>query len=144
MFSIVTARARAKKTTQRLASLEITRVNYRITELNEWVIVYPSGKAQNNEPLRVKYLFHRWLSHAGIRVIVNLKQVSQLGVWELELLSSFKEEVEERGGTLRICSLKSVRQGCLKSDCLTKQFDIYRDLEHALEVGLGNRQMLLS
>jgi hypothetical protein len=38
------------------------RVNYRITELNGWFIVTPTGKAENNEPLRVKYLFKRWLS----------------------------------------------------------------------------------
>jgi hypothetical protein len=63
-------------------------VNYRITELNEWVIVHPSGKAQNNEPLRVKYLFNRWLTQKGIRVIVNLKELSQLGVWGMGLLTS--------------------------------------------------------
>jgi hypothetical protein len=34
------------------------RVNYRITELNGWIIVTPTGKAENNEPLRVKYLFN--------------------------------------------------------------------------------------
>jgi len=109
-------------------------VNYRITELNEWVIVYPSGRAQNNEPLRVKYLFQRWLTQNGIRVIVNLKEVSQLGVWERELLTSFKEEVKQRAGILRICNSESALQGCFQHDGFTKQFETYRDLEHALEV----------
>jgi len=37
-------------------------VNYRITEVNGWIIVNPSGKGKNNEPSRVKYLLKRWLS----------------------------------------------------------------------------------
>ena len=73
---------------------EMKQVNYRITELNGWVIVTPTGKAQNNEPLRVKYLFRRWLSREGARVIVNLKGLAQLGVWEVGLLTSFKREIE--------------------------------------------------
>jgi CheY-like chemotaxis protein len=44
------------------APLEMIRVNYRVTELHGWCIVTPTGKAENNEPLRVKYLFKRWLS----------------------------------------------------------------------------------
>jgi hypothetical protein len=118
-------------------------VNYRITALNEWVIVYPSGKAQNNEPLRVKYLFHRWLTQNGIRVIVNLKDVAQLGEWERGLLNAFKEEVERRAGVLRLCHLRSSLQGCLHRDRFPQQFEIYQDLEHALE-GEPNRVHLFS
>jgi hypothetical protein len=47
------------------------RVNYRVTELHGWVIVTPTGKAENNEPLQVKYLFKHWLAK-GVPVIVNL------------------------------------------------------------------------
>jgi hypothetical protein len=43
-------------------------VNYRIIEVAGWVVVCPSGKAENNEPLRVKYLFNRWLTREGLRV----------------------------------------------------------------------------
>ena len=39
-----------QRTSKVLGALEIERVNYRITEVNDWVIVHPSGKAQNNEP----------------------------------------------------------------------------------------------
>lgn len=81
------------------------RVNYRITELNGWVIVTPTGKAENNEPLRVKYLFKRWLSQKGARVIVNLKGLEQLGVWEMGLLTSLKREIDQRAGTVRLCQL---------------------------------------
>ena len=39
--------------------MELTAVNYRITEIAGWVIVTPSGKAANNEPLRLRYVFRR-------------------------------------------------------------------------------------
>jgi DNA-binding response OmpR family regulator len=53
------------------APLEMICVNYRVTELHGWVIVTPTGKAENNEPLQVKYLFKHWLAK-GVPVIVNL------------------------------------------------------------------------
>ncbi|HTN71411.1 MAG TPA: hypothetical protein VMO00_10025 [Methylomirabilota bacterium] len=58
-------------------------MNYRITEVDGWVVVNPSGKAQTNEPLRVRYLFKQWLAQNGIRVIVNLKEFSSwaYGKW---------------------------------------------------------------
>src|SRR3989304_5919721 len=67
-------------------------------EVNGGVVVNPSGKAENNEPLRVKYLFNKWLTQNGVRVIVNLKGFSQFGVWEMGLLTSFKKEVSQRAG----------------------------------------------
>jgi hypothetical protein len=67
-------------------------VNYRITETSGWIIVIPSGRAANNEPIRVKYLFNKWLTMEGIRVIINLKEVAHFGVWELGLLTTFKSE----------------------------------------------------
>ena len=39
--------------------MELVPVQYRLTEVAGWVVVTPSGKAENNEPLRVRYLFRR-------------------------------------------------------------------------------------
>lgn len=107
-------------------------MNYRITEVNGWVIVNPSGKAQNNEPLRVKYLFKRWLTQNGIRVIVNLKELPQLGVWEMGLITSFKKEVDQRSGALRLCNLDPSLKGYFRNDRFAEQFEIYVDLESAM------------
>lgn len=74
-------------------------MNYRITEVNGWVIVRLSGKAANNEPLKVKHLFKRWLAEKGVRVIVNLKEIEDFGVWEMGLLTSFKKEMDQQAGT---------------------------------------------
>ena len=113
-------------------------MNYRITEVSNWVIVHPSGKAQNNEPLRVKYLFHRWLTQSGIRVIVNLQDLAQLGVWEVGLLISFKKEVDQRSGILRLCNLNPSLKGYFQNDRFAEQFEIHADLESAME-GRGTR-----
>ncbi len=92
----------------------------------------PSGKAQNNEPLRVRYLFKRWLTQNGIRVIVNLKELSQLGVWEMGLITSFKKEVDQRSGSLRLCNLNPSLKGYFHNDRFAEQFEIYVNLERAM------------
>ena len=107
-------------------------VKYHITELGGWVIVDPSGTAQNNEPLRVRHLFRRWLTQNGVRVIVNLKQLEQLGVWEVGLLTSFKKEVDQRGGVLRLCHLNPEISGYFHNDRFAEQFNVYADLESAM------------
>ena len=107
-------------------------MNYRITEVDGWVVVNPSGRPQNNEPLRVRYLFKRWLTQNGIRVIANLKELSQLGVWEMGLIISFKKEVDQRAGTLRLCNLNPSLEGYFHKDRFAEQFEIYLDLESAM------------
>jgi anti-anti-sigma regulatory factor len=106
-------------------------VKYRITEINGWIIVHPSGK-DNNEPLRVKYLFKKGLTQQGVRVIVNLKDLSQFGVWEVGLITSFKKEVDQRAGTLRLCNLNASLKGCFQGDRFAEQFESYPDLESAM------------
>lgn len=96
------------------------------------MIITPSGNAQNNEPLRVRYLFRRWLSRNGVRVIVDLKDLVQLGVWEVGLLTSFKREVDQRSGVLRVCNLDPHLKGYFQNDRFSSQFDIYADLESAM------------
>jgi anti-anti-sigma factor len=107
-------------------------LQYRITEVAGWVIVNPSGKAENNEPLRVRHLFRRWLTRSGIRVIVNLKQLERFGVWEVGLLTSFKREVDQRAGVLRLCHLNPQLKGYFHDDRYAEQFEVYEDLEAAM------------
>jgi len=107
-------------------------LKYRITEVAGWVIVNPSGKAENNEPLRVRHLFRRWLAQSGIRVIVNLKQLEQFGVWEVGLLTSFKREVDQRAGVLRLCCLNPELRGYFQNDRFAERFNVYEDIESAL------------
>lgn len=108
-------------------------MKYRITEVGGWFLVGLSGKAENNEPLRVKHLFKRWLTERGMRVIVNLKEVEEFGVWEMGLLTSFKREMDQRDGTLRICHLDPLLKGYFQNDRFAEHFDIFPDLESAME-----------
>ena len=107
-------------------------MKYRVSDVAGWVIIKPSGKAENNEPLRVRYLFRRWLSRENVRVIVDLKGLRQLGVWEVGLLTSFKREVDQRAGVLRVCRLDRNLRGYFQNDRFASQFDIYDDLESAM------------
>ena len=67
-----------------------------------------------------------------MRVIVDLKDLDQFGVWEVGLLTSFKREIDQRTGVLRICSLDPNLEGYFKKDRFACQFDIYQDLESAM------------
>ena len=106
-------------------------MNYRITEAGGWVVVYPSGKAENNEPLRVRHLFRR-LIQINSRVIIDLAQLEAFGVWEVGLLNSFKREVDQRAGILRLCELNPALEGYFRNDRFREQFDIYSTLESAM------------
>jgi anti-anti-sigma factor len=107
-------------------------VNYHITEIGGWVVVHTAGRAENNEPLRVRHLFRRWLTQDRSRVIVDLAQLEAFGVWEVGLLISFKREVDQRSGMLRLCQLDPALEGYFRNDRFTEQFDLYDDLESAM------------
>jgi len=107
-------------------------LNYRVSDAAGWFIIKPYGKAQNNEPLRVRYLFRRWLSRDGVRVIVDLKELDQFGVWEVGLLTSFKREVDQRAVVLRRCNLDPNFQGYFQNDRFASQFEMCEDLETAM------------
>jgi len=113
-------------------------LNYRVGELLGWFVIKPSGRAENNEPLRVRHLFRRWLSREGVGVIVDLQGLDQLGVWEVGLLTSFKREIDQRSGVLRICNLDPKLHGYFQNDRFASQFEIYEDMESAL-AGKRNR-----
>jgi len=107
-------------------------LKYRVSEVGGWFIIGPSGNAENNEPLRVRHLFRRWLSRNGVRVIVDLKELNQFGVWEVGLLVSFKREVDQRGGILRLCRLNPNLTGYFRNDRFAGRFEIYENLESAM------------
>jgi anti-anti-sigma factor len=108
-------------------------MNYRITQINSWIVVNTSGKAENNEPLRVKYLFNKWLTMEGIRVIINLKELAHFGIWEVGLLASFQREVHQRNGVLRLCNLNPKLDGYFHKQRFPEQFELHADLEGAMQ-----------
>ena len=110
----------------------MSAVKYSITEAAGWVVVTPSGKAENNEPLRVRYLFRRWLTRHGVKVIVNLKLLEQFGVWEVGVLTSLKREVDQRAGRLRLCNINWELKGYFHDDRFAERFEIFENLEAAL------------
>lgn len=106
-------------------------MKYRVSEVADWVIITGSGNAQNNEPLRVTYLFRRWLSQTEYASSFDLKDLAQFGVGEVGLLASFKREVNQRSGVLRVCNLDPNLKGYVQNNRFPSQFEIYADLESA-------------
>ena len=116
-----------------MAVLVTNTLKYRIAESNGWVIITPDGKAENNEPLRVRHLIRRWIAQKGVRLIVNLERLESFGVWEVGVLTSIKKEVDQRAGDLRLCRLNPDLEGYFQNDRFAQQFEIYPDLESAIE-----------
>jgi anti-anti-sigma regulatory factor len=48
------------------------------------------------------------------------------------LLTSFKKEMDQRGGMLRLCSLDPARKGYFQRDRFAEQFEFFSDLESAM------------
>ena len=115
-----------------MVALVTTTLKYRISESKGWVIITPAGKAENNEPLKVRHLIRRWIAQQGIRLIVNLERLESFGVWEVGVLTSIKKEVDQRAGHLRLCHLNPELDGYFQNDRFAEQFEIYPDLETAI------------
>jgi anti-anti-sigma regulatory factor len=49
------------------------------------------------------------------------------------LITSFKKEVDQRSGMLRLCNLNPALKGYFQNDRFAEQFDIYPDLERAMD-----------
>jgi hypothetical protein len=94
--------------------MELTPVNYRITEVAGWVVVTPSGKAENNEPLRVRHLFRRWLTRQDSRD--RQPRAGAVRNLEVGVLTSFKRQVDQRVGVLRLCNPDPSLQGYFNHD----------------------------
>ena len=66
-------------------------------------------------------------------MIVNLKGLEQLGVWEMGLLTSFKREIDQHAGIIRLCHLKPALAGYFHDYRFAEQFEIFSDLEGAMQ-----------
>ena len=55
---------------------------------------------------------------------MSLKELQQLGVWEMGLLTSFKREIDQRAGIIRLCHLDPASAGYFHDDRFAEQFEI--------------------
>jgi anti-anti-sigma factor len=115
-----------------MVKLVTNTLKYGIAETRGWVVISPTGKAENNEPLRVRHLIRRWIAQPGVRLIVNLEGLQNFGVWEVGVLTSIKKEVDQRAGRLRLCRLNPKLEGYFQKDRFAQQFEIYADVESAI------------
>ena len=115
-----------------MVRLVTATLKYQIAESNGWLVMTPSGKAENNEPLHVRHLVRRWIAQQRVRVIVNLEALQSFGVWEVGVLTSIKKEVDQRAGEMRVCRLNPELDGYFRNDRFAEQFDVYPDVESAI------------
>jgi anti-anti-sigma regulatory factor len=107
-------------------------MTYEVYEQEGWVILRLKGKARNNEPIRAKRHLLPWLNVSGVRIVVDLGGLQEVGVWEKGLLNSLRKEVDLLNGTLRLCSLNATLRVQFRRDRFTEAFEIYRDVNSAM------------
>ncbi|MCI0484112.1 MAG: STAS domain-containing protein [candidate division NC10 bacterium] len=107
-------------------------MTYNVSQHEGWVILRLKGKARNNEPIRAKRHLLPWLSVSGVRVVVDVGGLQELGVWERGLLNSLRKEVDLLNGTLRLCSLDPTLRVQFRQDRFTEAFAIYPDVVTAM------------
>ena len=66
---------------------------------------------------------------------MNLKELQQFRVWEMGLLTSFKREIDQRAGIIRLCHLDPALAGYFHDDRFAEQLEIFADLERAMQAG---------
>ena len=110
----------------------IGTMTYQVTQRKGWVIFRIKGKARNNEPLRAKRHLLSWLNVPGVRIVVDLSGLEELGVWEMGLLNSLRKEVDLLKGTLRLSSLNPTLKSKFKRDRFAETFDMYPTVDSAI------------
>ena len=81
-------------------------MRYRIKELHGSVVIKIDGRAREDEAARARRGLSTFLRRPGVRAILYLAGLREIGVPELGVLDAIRQEVKAQGGTLRLCALR--------------------------------------
>ena len=107
-------------------------MQYNIIEKKSFSYITISGKPKKNEPVLVKKMLLPFLKQKNIRIIIDLKNLSEFNsVSLLGILNSIRKEVSFLEGELKICSLNTQLLNYFQQNRLDKIFYIYKNKENA-------------
>jgi anti-anti-sigma factor len=103
-------------------------MKYRIMEEDGFLLIEMFGNMRNNEALLAKRLFSPYLMRAGIRVIIDLKDLLTFEPVNLVgVLNGIRKKVDFLGGDLKLCSLRPELLSYFKENRLDRIFHLYED-----------------
>lgn len=107
-------------------------MRYRITELKGSLIVKIDGKAREDEGARARRALSAFLRRPGVKAILYLAGLREIGIAELGVLEAIRQEVKAQGGTLRLCALRDDLWAQFDRNPFLHVYELYHDLESSL------------
>lgn len=107
-------------------------MRYRIKEFRGGLFVTLDGTAEDDEATRARHIFLPLLQRPGVKVVLNLARLRELGIPELEILGLIREEVRLQGGTLRLSALHDDLRAQLDWNPFLQIYALHHDLEGSL------------
>jgi anti-anti-sigma regulatory factor len=107
-------------------------MRYRIKELNGTVIIKIDGRAREDEAARARRGLSAFLRRPGVKTILYLAGLREIGLPELGVLDAIRQEVKAQGGTLRSCGLRDDLRAQFDRNPFLQVYELYHDLENGL------------
>ena len=107
-------------------------MRYRIKELKGSLIVKIDGTAREDEAARARRALSAFLRRPGVKAILYLAGLREVGVAELGVLEAIRREVRAQGGTLRLCALRDDLRAQFDRNPFLQVYELYHDLESSL------------
>ena len=107
-------------------------MRYRIKELHGSVVIKIDGRAREDEAARARRGLSAFLRRPGVRAILYLAGLREIGVPELGVLDAIRQEVKAQGGTLRLCALRNDLWTQFDRNPFLQVYELYHDLESSL------------
>lgn len=88
-------------------------MRYVLEETGGWVILRLSGRARKEENLLFRRGLRPILGRAGLRVVLDLREVTEVGSYEMGVLNAIRKQVVLRGGFVRLAGLSAAARSRL-------------------------------
>lgn len=107
-------------------------MRYRVKELKESVLIKINGDAREDEATRARRVLSAFLKRPGVKVILYMAGLREIGIREIGVLEAIRREVKAQGGTLRLCALREDLRAQFDRNPFLQVYELYHDLESGL------------
>ncbi len=106
-------------------------MRYRIKAFKGGLIIKLDGKAKDNEAARARRVLSPFLRRPGVKVILYLAGLREIGIPEVGVLETIRQEVTAQGGTLRLCAFRDHLLAQFDRNPFLQVYELYDDLWQA-------------
>ena len=107
-------------------------MRYRVKELRGSVLIKINGNALEDEAARARRALSAFLRRPGVKVILYMAGLREIGVPEIGVLEAIRREVKAQGGTLRLCAFREDLRAQFDCNPFLQVYELYHNLEASL------------